>query len=148
MQAPHVSPFFAPLLDMEVPDASEPTAEGEEVILRNAKIITLVIVGVLSLIASVVPWIISHRRLRNSEYLFSVLNCLSGGVVLGAALSHLYADADGDLREYFGEDDYPYTALFCGASLMFLYVLERLLMSGKHSHSEIVFDESTVRIRR
>jgi DNA-binding LacI/PurR family transcriptional regulator len=73
---------------------------------------------------------------------------LSGGVVLGAALSHLYTDADSELRKYFQEqydDDYPYTALFCTSSLMFLWVLERVLMNGRHSHSEIVFDETTVR---
>jgi len=68
------------------------------------------------------------------------------------------ADATSNLTEYFAASNngYPFSFLFCSASLLFLFCIDRLLLGGTHSHSDIdgisnhkdlPFDSSQTNIR-
>lgn len=55
--------------------------------------------------------------------------------MLGAALSHLLPDSAEHFTKYYGEEnEYPFAALYCGASLLVLWIVEQLVL-GNHSHS-------------
>jgi len=105
------------------------------------KIIVLLFLGISSLLAAALPWFIKSK-LKSTETIFSMLNCLSGGVVLGAAFSHMFPESQAKLKSAFGEnDDYPYTSLFSIICLLFLWGLELELLGGTHSHSELINQE-------
>jgi len=105
------------------------------------KIIVLIFLGISSLLAAALPWFIKSK-LKRTETVFSMLNCLSGGVVLGAAFSHMFPESQAKLKSAFGEnDDYPYTSLFSIICLLFLWGLELELLGGAHAHSEFINQE-------
>jgi len=123
---------------MSLPDTISPftntTETPEEHVaelfqLRNAKIITLVALGLASILCSLIPRIISKCS-KSAEFIFSILNSLSGGVVVGAAFFHLLPDSTSTLANYF-DDDYPYGPLFATSGLFLLwFVHTHILVMG------------------
>jgi len=111
--------------------------------ITNIKVITLLVLWVGTFIFSYLPWIL-EKWIHNSVVLFSVLNCLSGGVVLGAALSHLLPDAISSFEKVLPNDNYPYASLSAACSLLILYTIEIILLSKvPHSHTEVKIEEFT-----
>jgi len=104
------------------------------------KVIVLCSLFVSSLIAASLPWYLSAKL--KAEFLFSFLNCLSGGVVLGAAFSHMFPDSQEHLAQYFGDGAYPYASLLSVSALLLLWSVEKLLLGGRHSHSEIKSEDA------
>eukprot|EP00026_Physarum_polycephalum_P007051 Phypoly_transcript_07104.p1 GENE.Phypoly_transcript_07104~~Phypoly_transcript_07104.p1 ORF type:complete len:417 (+),score=57.29 Phypoly_transcript_07104:152-1252(+) len=96
----------------------------------------------MSLGSCSLPFMVS-KYVKNTVVIFSVMNCLSGGVVLGAALSHMIPSATQNFVDYFANKenspfkDYPFTPAICAVGLLLLLTIDRTLLSEAHSHSEI-----------
>lgn len=71
---------------------------------------------------------------NNHDYLFSLLNCLAGGVAIGVAFSHLLPDAVASLAAAWPNITYPYAYLIATASLLLLYSID-LVASDFHPHT-------------
>jgi zinc transporter ZupT len=71
---------------------------------------------------------------NNHDYLFSLLNCLAGGVAIGVAFSHLLPDAVASLAAAWPKITYPYAYLIATASLLLLYSID-LVASDFHPHT-------------
>lgn len=75
------------------------------------------------------------RKMQNNhDYLFSLLNCLAGGVAIGVAFSHLLPDAVSSLAAAWPNITYPYAYLIATASLLLLYSID-LVASDFHPHT-------------
>jgi len=125
------------------------TADGG-LSLRDIKIITLACLGVASIIASAIPRVVATRcaKVPYINFVFSLLNTLSGGVILGAVFFHLLPDCSRTLQEHFNED-YPFAGLICSASLFFLWAIDRILLAdSNHNHgpSPLVDEKTPVRV--
>ncbi len=68
------------------------------------------------------------------DFLFSLLNCLAGGVAIGVAFSHLLPDAVASLAVAWPNATYPYAFLISAASLLLLYSID-LVASDFHPHT-------------
>jgi len=58
----------------------------------------------------------------------SLANCLSAGILMGAALIHLLFDAED--RQF----DYPFAHLCCGVGFFVAFILEKVLFKHQHDH--------------
>jgi len=107
--------------------------------LREEKIILIVLIFFGSFLCSLAPWVIERFIRGPALLILSFLNCLAGGVVVAVGFIHVLADGTCDLTQYFAQynNDYPFSFLFCSASLLFLFCIDRLLLGGEHSHSDI-----------
>ncbi|PRP79584.1 anti-oxidant AhpCTSA family protein [Planoprotostelium fungivorum] len=90
-----------------------------------------------SFIVAAVPRLISWKI---NPLIFSSLNCLAAGVVLGTAFIHMIPTATSSFHTYFENrdegdvvKDYPWSLLISGLSLMALLSLDKLF-TGAHSH--------------
>lgn len=79
------------------------------------------------------PWVV-HRKWRKATWLISILNCLAGGVVLGALLLHMIpemvAPHSADTCSGFNQ----WGCLAAGVSFLLLFSVDRLFLS--HAHCE------------
>eukprot|EP01117_Protostelium_nocturnum_P015442 TRINITY_DN5994_c0_g1_i1.p1 TRINITY_DN5994_c0_g1~~TRINITY_DN5994_c0_g1_i1.p1 ORF type:complete len:400 (+),score=91.75 TRINITY_DN5994_c0_g1_i1:151-1350(+) len=101
------------------------------------KEITLTALLISTFLVSFLPRFLSTRMTENS--LFSILNCLAGGVVLGAALSHMLPNATNSFRVYLDDSpekvkDYPFSFLFAALSLMVLITVDKIFIGDHHQH--------------
>lgn len=99
------------------------------------KLITLIVLWVITPISAYLPWILC-RHFRKSLIIMSFCNCLAGGVVFGAMLMHVlpvvFEEIDEDNPEWIRE--YPIGALMAGISFLTLFAIDRLFLS--HSASD------------
>jgi len=134
------------------------TAVSDAAKLREEKIILIVLIFIGSFICSLAPWLIEKFIRGPTLTILSLFNCLAGGVVVSVGFIHVLSDATANLTDYFCAqgNDYPFSFLFCSASLLFLFCIDRLLLGGTHSHSDIdgihsdkdiPFDSSQAHIR-
>lgn len=70
---------------------------------------------------------------------FSILNCLAGGVVLSVALCHMLPEAHEQIEGYLQDQkesirEYPFAFLGAGVSLIFLVCLEQAIMGSGDNH--------------
>lgn len=119
--------------------------------LLTEKLSATVGILVLTLACCCVPWFLG-KKWRKSSTVLSILNCVAGGVVLGAFLLHMVPDM---LHSHHGHDHghghkhdhkhddhhhhghnhaYPIGPLFAGISFLFLFSIDRLFLS--HAHCE------------
>jgi len=105
----------------------------------------LILLWVISILSSSLPFFVA-RRVKDTLLFFSTMNCLSGGVVLGAALSHMLPDAQDNFNEfwvsYTGDIDtkiqkYPFPGLIAAVGLLTLIIIDRTILGDAHSHSEV-----------
>jgi len=73
--------------------------------------------------------------------LFSVLNSLAGGVVLGAAFSHMLPEASEQLGDYFVDEHYPYVPFIAIFAMLVLFTIEKLLMDDDDHYHHIQTEE-------
>lgn len=73
----------------------------------------------------------SSRR----EAIFSLGNCLAGGIFLGAGLIHMLPDAQEGLRAVAAGIDFPIVSVICAGGFLFVLLIERVATSA-HGHSE------------
>jgi len=105
--------------------------------LKEEKIILIILIFFGSFVCSLTPWVIEKFIRGPTLTILSLLNCLAGGVVVAVGFIHVLSDATSNLTSYFGNNGYPFSFLFCSASLLFLFCIDRLLLGGEHSHSDI-----------
>jgi zinc transporter 1/2/3 len=83
------------------------------------------------------PWIV-QRKWRKAKWLISILNCLAGGVVLGALIMHMIPEMviphDGPDGKCTGE--YQWGCLAAGVSFLLLFSVDRLFLSHAHCENE------------
>lgn len=90
----------------------------------------------LTVLFCYLPWVV-HRKWRKATWLISLLNCLAGGVVLGALLMHMIPEmvvphiVDGKCS-----GDYQWGCLFAGISFLALFSVDRLFLSHAHCENE------------
>jgi len=120
--------------------------------------VKLVVLGVLflsSILFSSMPFLVA-KRVKDTLLLFSALNCLSGGVVLGAALSHMLPDAQDNFDAFWEAEkasvparirQYPFPSLIAATGLLILICIDRTLL-GAHSHAEVVVETPPKERRR
>ena len=87
------------------------------------------------------PWFV-HRKWRKSTGLMSLLNCLAGGVVLGALLMHMIPEIVAPhLQEIVGSNivtkcEYQWGCFAAGFSFLLLFSVDRLFLSHAHCENE------------
>lgn len=71
----------------------------------------------------------SSRR----EIIFSLGNCLAGGIFLGAGLIHMLPDAQEGLNAVAAGIDFPIVSVICACGFLFVLLIERVATSA-HGH--------------
>lgn len=87
----------------------------------------------LTVVFCYLPWVV-HRKWRKATWLISILNCLAGGVVLGALLLHMIPEmvVPHDAGSCNGFNQWG--CLAAGVSFLLLFSVDRLFLS--HAHCE------------
>eukprot|EP01012_Entosiphon_sulcatum_P011982 TRINITY_DN17457_c0_g1_i1.p1 TRINITY_DN17457_c0_g1~~TRINITY_DN17457_c0_g1_i1.p1 ORF type:complete len:384 (+),score=54.14 TRINITY_DN17457_c0_g1_i1:27-1154(+) len=138
--------------DAETTDEISPSDSRK---LRTGKIILILVIGFATFAASAMPWFL--RRLRQAAAVMHVLSCFAGGVMIGAALCHMFPDVSEAFEEYFAmagtsglvrpEDaGYPFAFLIAGSVVIMLLAVDKGLAhrwvnahqgpdGNSHSHS-------------
>lgn len=87
------------------------------------------------------PWFV-HRKWRRATWLISFLNCLAGGVVLGALLMHMIPEiiAPHESKIVGGVllhvCEYQWGCFAAGVSFLLLFSVDRLFLSHAHCENE------------
>lgn len=86
------------------------------------------------------PWFV-RRQWRKANWYISILNCLAGGVVLGALLLHMVPEmveghSHGLGGKCAGEAGYPWGCLAAGISFLVLFSIDRMFLSHAHCENE------------
>lgn len=114
--------------------------------LFNVKLVLVFVVGVATLLASLLPWwIAAHLGSRRSLDAISCASALSAGVVLGALLTHMLPESaesfDAYLTSVYEEGSkiagYPFPGLVCGCVFLVLVGVDVLVVrrgADGHSH--------------
>lgn len=91
----------------------------------------------LTLLCCYAPWFV-RRKWRKSNRLISFLNCLAGGVVLGALLMHMLPESlfvgPPDSCGHFHGFQWGFFA--AGASFLLLFSVDRMFLSHAHCENE------------
>jgi len=100
-----------------------------------AKEVTTLVLLFTSFIVALLPRLISWKV---NPLVFSALNCMAGGVVLGTAFSHMLPSAIESFEVYFADKsgrvaEYPWAFLFSVITLMGLIALDKMF-AGTHTH--------------
>lgn len=127
-------------------DAEDPPAEEEteDPRAKRAKYITIPFVFVLTMGASLMPWAVS--TLREALPILSISCCISAGVILGGAFSHILPEANEAWNHYFelagpgrlvseSDVEYPFASLLSIGTLLFLFSVDVLLVRDSHFNS-------------
>ena len=92
----------------------------------------------LTIVFCYLPWVV-HRKWRKATWLISLLNCLAGGVVLGALLMHMIPEM---VIPHTVNDEgkcntqYQFGCLAAGISFLLLFSVDRLFLSHAHCENE------------
>lgn len=102
----------------------------------NTKIWATLGMLALTVLFCYLPWVL-RRKWRKATWLISLLNCLAGGVVLGALLMHMIPEMviphqAGTCTRGF----YQWGCLSAGASFLLLFSVDRLFLSHAHCENE------------
>jgi len=104
---------------------------GDAVVI--GKIVLLVIIGPITFLASLIPWLLAGRYHSRLVDLLAGGSCLAGGVILGGAMSHLFPDAMDAFNTYLDvEEPYPYAPLIAVLTLFFLLCVDKLFIERNH----------------
>lgn len=90
----------------------------------------------LTVLFCYLPWVVS-RKWRKATWLISILNCLAGGVVLGALLLHMIPEMVAphhDTKSCKGFNQWG--CLAAGVSFLLLFAVDRLFLSHAHCENE------------
>eukprot|EP01012_Entosiphon_sulcatum_P004828 TRINITY_DN11_c0_g1_i1.p1 TRINITY_DN11_c0_g1~~TRINITY_DN11_c0_g1_i1.p1 ORF type:complete len:350 (-),score=48.48 TRINITY_DN11_c0_g1_i1:173-1222(-) len=122
--------------------------------LRNGKIALIVVIGFGTFLASCLPWYL--RRLRHAVAIMHVLSCFAGGVMIGAALCHMFPDIAEAFKDYFekagtgglirpADAAYPFAYLIAGFVVIFLLAVDKALAHRwAHSHNHPSNEEGPI----
>jgi len=111
---------------------------------NSIKLVATLSMFILTLLCCYAPVVVS-KKWRKSKNLIGVLNCLAGGVVLGALLLHMVPEmlcehdhAQGHDHSHVQKDEhkYPLGPLCSGISFLFLFAIDRLFLSHAHCENE------------
>jgi zinc transporter ZupT len=91
----------------------------------------------LTIIFCYLPWFV-HRKWRKATWLISLLNCLAGGVVLGALLMHMIPEMVVPHKDGSCDGFYQWGCLASGISFLVLFSVDRLFLSHAHCENENV----------
>jgi len=97
------------------------------------KLISVVAIYGVAFLGGLIPIKLTHWF--SEAKTLSYANCLSGGILFGAALIHLLYDAEFKTEQY--HFDYPIAHLFCGAGFLAAFMLEKIAFSHNHEHSKL-----------
>eukprot|EP01012_Entosiphon_sulcatum_P004829 TRINITY_DN11_c0_g1_i2.p1 TRINITY_DN11_c0_g1~~TRINITY_DN11_c0_g1_i2.p1 ORF type:complete len:347 (-),score=46.45 TRINITY_DN11_c0_g1_i2:172-1212(-) len=126
-------------------DGDEEISDEDARKLRNGKIALIVVIGFGTFLASCLPWFL--RRLRYAVTIMHVLSCFAGGVMIGAALCHMFPDIAEAFKDYFekagtgglvrpADAAYPFAYLIAGFVVIFLLAVDKALAHRwAHAHS-------------
>lgn len=91
----------------------------------------------LTLLCCYAPWFL-RRKWRKSNKLISVLNCLAGGVVLGALLMHMLPETIlvGEAGACGHSHDFQWGLFSAGVSFLLLFSVDRMFLSHAHCENE------------
>jgi zinc transporter ZupT len=88
----------------------------------------------LTVVFCYLPWVV-HRKWRKATWLISILNCLAGGVVLGALLMHMIPEMVAPHNPDSCSGGFnQWGCLAAGVSFLVLFSVDRLFLS--HAHCE------------
>eukprot|EP01121_Diplochlamys_sp_Union-15-3_P004708 TRINITY_DN1490_c0_g1_i3.p1 TRINITY_DN1490_c0_g1~~TRINITY_DN1490_c0_g1_i3.p1 ORF type:complete len:278 (-),score=53.78 TRINITY_DN1490_c0_g1_i3:351-1184(-) len=130
------------------PDEIPTLSPEEKILLLRGKVITLIIIGFATLLASLIPWVM-EKTCKAAQGFLSIGSSFASGIILGAAFSHALPDARESFENYFSNHevkfpDYPYAELITVGILLLLLGIDKVVVhaleekiSGKgngHSH--------------
>lgn len=101
----------------------------------EVKVVSTLGMLALTVVFCYLPWVV-NRKWRKAVGLISVLNCLAGGVVLGALLMHMIPEmvAPHDASTCKGFEQWG--CLAAGVSFLLLFSVDRLFLSHAHCENE------------
>jgi len=85
-----------------------------------------VVIFLVCLAGGIIP--IRLSKYFSNPRTLSLANCISAGILMGAALIHLLFDAED--RQF----DYPFAHLCCGVGFFVAFILEKVLFHHQHEH--------------
>lgn len=101
----------------------------------GAKIVSLVILFVVSLLVSILP-LRYHKvvfRSTRTQIGMHFLSCVAGGIIFGTVLLHLIPEVDERFKTYTRETgtdvDYPVTEVTVGLGFMMVFLLEQVVLA-------------------
>lgn len=77
-----------------------------------------------------------QKQWRKAKDLLSVLNCLAGGVVLGALLMHMIPESVLPHHDANGNCTFQWGCMSAGISFLFLFSIDRMFLSHAHCENE------------
>ena len=103
----------------------------------EVKVIATLGMLALTIVFCYLPWFV-RRKWRKANWLISILNCLAGGVVLGALLMHMIPEMviPHDETNDACEGLYQWGCLAAGLSFLLLFSVDRLFLSHAHCENE------------
>ncbi len=96
--------------------------------LLELQIFAALSIFLLSLFAGLLP----NRLLQHHQTLFTLSDAWASGIFLGAALFHMYPDADISFRQLYPNLNYPLASLICMIGFLFLLMVERSVVRVSH----------------
>lgn len=91
------------------------------------KLFSLLVIFSISFIGGLVPIYLS-QKVQNTNTFLSYTNCLSAGILLGAALIDLLNDAESITF------DYPLAHLFCSIGFFSAFTIQKVFFVHNHHH--------------
>ena len=99
----------------------------------NSKVVYTLVMLALTVFFCYLPWFV-HRKWRKAIWLISLLNCVAGGVVLGALLMHMIPEIVAPHSN--GNCEYQWGCFAAGVSFLLLFSVDRLFLSHAHCENE------------
>eukprot|EP01121_Diplochlamys_sp_Union-15-3_P021451 TRINITY_DN8698_c0_g1_i2.p1 TRINITY_DN8698_c0_g1~~TRINITY_DN8698_c0_g1_i2.p1 ORF type:complete len:345 (+),score=39.44 TRINITY_DN8698_c0_g1_i2:62-1096(+) len=118
----------------EAPTLAPTLSEGDKDLLLRGKIIVLVVIGIVTFLASLIPWLL-NRVFKKAMLYLSIGSCFASGIIIGAAFSHALPDAQEGFSFYFEHNenvikypDYPFAELTLVGVLILLTTIDKIFV--------------------